>query len=223
MGKGRDIPTKAGPLLTAAGLIAMILLSLTQLVPSLRLAGYAVFVGVAFFFLVEAVCKTPKEQSGLRFKSVCSDMKKPGVLIWVLLPVVTAIVPILLGDFLFDHAFSAHVLGRVDGMLTFENIPLLFLQVIVLALGEEIAWRGFFLGKSVQRFPFWLTAVGASLLFAMGHVSDASILLLLYDLSFVFIDSMVFSVLYKKTGNCLVSAVSHIIGNAVGLLVCFFL
>lgn len=213
----------AATTLTVIGLAVMLLLSLTQLLPQLRWAGAAVFVGVAFFFIVEAVAKTPKAQSGLRFSSFLADMKKPGVLLLVLLPVVTGIVPLFLGDLLFDHAFSAHVLGRVEGMLTFENILLLVFQVVVLALGEEIAWRGFFLGRSMQKLPFWLCALLSSLLFAMGHISDAGILLLLYDLSFVFIDSVIFSVIYKKSGNCLISTVSHIIGNAAGLLVCFFL
>lgn len=206
---------------TRIGLAVMILLSLTQLIPSLRLAGYSVFVGIAFFFLVEAVAKTPKAQSGLRFGSLFADLKKPGVLVWMLLPVITGIVPLFLGDWIFDHAFSAHVLGRVDGMLSFGNILLLVAQVIILAWGEEIAWRGFFLGKSMQRLPFWLCAIISSVLFAMGHISQAGILLLLYDLCFVFIDSMIFSIVFKKSGNCLVSTVSHILGNAAGLLVCY--
>ena len=214
---------KSAANLTAAGMSAKILLSLTQLIPTLRFAGYAVFVGVACFFVAEAIEKTPKSQSALRFGSFWSDLKKPTVLLWVLLPVVTAIVPILLGDLNFDHAFSAHVVGRVDGMLSFENILLLVCQVVILALGEEIAWRGFFLERSMRRFPFLLCAVVSSVLFAMGHISDAGIALLLYDLSFVLIDSILFSVIYKKSGNCLVSAASHVLGNAVGLMACLLL
>ncbi len=210
-------------ILAAIGMIVMILLSLTQLVPRLRLAGIAVLVGVAFFFIVKAVAKTPRPQSGLCFKSFFFDLKKPGVLLWTLLPIVTGIVPIFIGDLIFDHAFSAHVLDRVDGMLSFENILLLLFQVLILAWGEEIAWRGFFLGNSMKKFPFWLCAVVSSVLFAMGHISDAGIWLLLYDLSFVFIDSMIFSIIFRKSGNCLVSTVSHILGNVAGLIVCFFL
>lgn len=202
------------------GLIVMVLLSLTQLVPSIRIAGYSVLVGIAFFFTVESIQKTPKEESALRFKTFPDDIRKPGVWIWALLPVVTAILPMLLGDWLFKGAFSAHVLGRVDGMLTFDNIPLLIFQIFILAWGEEIAWRGFFLNRVMEKAPFWLAAIVSSILFAMGHISDAGIGLLLYDLVFVFIDSMIFSVVFRKSGNCLVSTASHILGNAVGLLIC---
>ncbi len=209
--------------LITIGLLAMILLSLTQLVPSLRFAGYGVFVGIAFFFIVEGVAKTPNAQSALRFRGFTRDIRKPRVIPWVLLPVVTAILPMLLGDAIFSGGFSRHVMGRVDGMLTFDNLPLLVFQVFILAFGEEIAWRGFFLHRAAQKVPFALAAVVSSLLFAMGHISDAGVGLLLYDLLFVFIDSMIFSIIFKKSGNCLVSTVSHIIGNAAGILVCLIL
>lgn len=88
---------------------------------------------------------------------------------------------------------------------------------------QEIAWRGFFLGKCMRRCPYGICAVFSSVLFAMGHMADAGILLLLYGLSFVFIDGMMFWVIFKKTGNCLLGTVLHIIRNAAGLLVCFFM
>ena len=217
-----QLQKKSGILITI-GAIIMILLSLTQLIPSLRLAGYSVFVGIAFFFIVEGVDKTPKERSGLRFKTFWSDMKKPGVWLWVLLPVVTAVVPFLLDQWLLKMDFAAHVIGRTDGMLSFENIPLLIGQIVILAWGEEIAWRGFFVGKTMNRYPFWLCAVVSSALFACGHISDGAIGLLLYDIGLVFLDSLIFSVIYRKSGNCLVSTVAHIIGNAAGIAVSFML
>lgn len=43
---------------TVIGLITMILLSLTKIVPSSQIAGFGVFVGIVFFFIVEALTKT---------------------------------------------------------------------------------------------------------------------------------------------------------------------
>ena len=133
----------------------------------------------------------------------------------------TALIPFFLDKWVLHMSFGEHVLGRTDGMLSFENIALLVLQVVILAMGEEIAWRGFFVGKSMGRFPFWLCAVVSSVLFACGHISDGAVILVLYNIFFVFIDSLIFTVIYKKSGNCLVSTLSHIIGNAVGMAVCF--
>ena len=222
MGNSQSRPTRNRRMvLSTAGWILMLVLSLTQLMPSLRWAGYSVWVGIAFFFIVEAVSKTPKEQSGLRFGSLLSDMKKPGVFLWMLLPVVTAIVPLLLGNVLFHQVYGAYVIARAGNMLTYDKLPVLIFQVLILAFGEEIAWRGFFVGESMHRFPFWLCAVVSSALFAIGHIADGPVPLVLFDIGFVFIDSMIFSIVFRKSGNCLVSTLSHILGNAVGLLVCF--
>ena len=49
---------KKSVVLTLIGITVMILLTLTKVVPSSTIAGYSVFVGVTFFFIVEAVTKT---------------------------------------------------------------------------------------------------------------------------------------------------------------------
>lgn len=207
----------------SAGLAAMTLLSLTQLAPSLRWAGWSVFVGIGCFFLVEALAQTRPAESGMRFRGFAADLKKPGVRLWVLLPVLTAAAAPLLGDWLFQGAFTAHVIGRADGMLAYDRLWLLVFQVPILAWGEEIGWRGFFLGKAMDRLPFWPGAVFSSALFALGHLSAGSLPVVLFDLGSVFLDSLIFSVIFRKTGNCLASTLAHILGNFLGLAVCFAL
>ena len=143
------VKTNKGSILTIIGLLAMILITLTKIVPSTSIAGYSVFVGIAFFFIVEAVEKTLDAESGLRFKTFVSDMKKPWVIPLVLLPILTAIATLLVGDFFFKGEFSAHVIGRTSSMLSFDKAPLLVFQVVLAAFGEEIAWRGFFIGNAI--------------------------------------------------------------------------
>ena len=136
----------------------------------------------------------------------------------VLLPVGSAVVTLLIGDMIFKGAFASHVLGRTDGMLSFDKIPLLMVQIVIAALGEEIAWRGFFLGKSMRILPFWLCAILSSLLFAIAHISSGSVGLVSYDIFMIFVDSIIYTMIYKKSGNCLISTLSHILGNATGIL-----
>lgn len=216
-----SVKTNKSYILTIIGLIAMIIVTLTKIVPSSQIAGYSVFVGIAFFFIVEAVGKTPAAESGLQFKTFFKDIKKPWVLPLALLPIVTAIATLFVGDLIFSGEFSAHVMGRTDSMLSFDKIPILIFQVVVAALGEEIAWRGFFVGKSMKLFPFWLCAVVSSVLFAAGHIAVGNFGLVLFDVATIFIDSMIFAIIYLKSGNCLISTVSHILCNATGLVACF--
>lgn len=207
--------------LTLVGLLAMILLTMTKVSPSSQIAGYAALVGIAFFFLVEAAAKTRDAESGLRFQTVFEDIRRPGVLLWTLLPIVSAIATLVVGDLIFGGEFAAHVVGRTSSMLSFDRIPLLIGQVILGALGEEIAFRGFFVGKAMKIVPFWPCAVVSSVVFAAGHIATGDVGLVAYDVSTIFIDSMIYAVVYRKSGNCLVCAISHILCNAAGIAATF--
>ncbi len=203
--------------LTMTGVAIMILLTVTKAVPSSNIAGYSVFVGIAFFFITEAVAKTPRSESGLRFHTIMEDLKKPDVIVWALLPGVSAIATSVVGNLIFSGEFVAHVMGRAGSILSFDRTALLIGQVIIAAFGEEIAYRGFFLGKGMKLFPFWLCAVASSVVFAAGHIAAGNIGVVLYDVACVFIDSLIFSVIYHKSGNCVISTFSHILGNTISI------
>ena len=69
---------KTAKTLTIIGLVIIVLLTLTKLVPATNIAGCSVLVGIAFFFIVEAVAKTPDAESGLRFRTFFCGLKKAG-------------------------------------------------------------------------------------------------------------------------------------------------
>ena len=212
---------KRSAVLTIIGITVMILLTFTKIVPSSNIAGYSVFVGIAFFFIIEAVAKTPNAESGLRFDTIVEDIKKPGVIVWMLLPSVSGIVTLVVGNLMFSGEFVVHVMGRTSSILSFDKIALLIGQVIIAAFGEEIAYRGFFLGKGMKIFPFWFCAVVSSLAFAAGHIATGDMGIVVYDIAAVFIDSLIFSVIYHKSGNCVISTFSHILGNAISIAAVF--
>lgn len=212
---------KKGITITLIGIAVMILMTLTKVLPSLQIAGYSVFVGIAFFFITEAVSKTHGAESGLRFNTIVADLKKPGVIIWLLLPVVSAIVMIVIGNLIFGGEYVAHLLGRAGSILSYDKMALMIGQVIIAAFGEEIAYRGFFFGKTKKLFPVWVCAVVSSACFAAGHIAEGNVGIVVLDIASVFIDSLIFSVVYQKSGNCVISTISHILGNAVSIVVMF--
>ena len=212
---------KRGSVLTLIGITVMILLTFTNVVPFSSIASYSVFVGIAFFFIIEAVAKTPNAESGLRFNTIVEDIKKPSVIVWILLPSLSGIVTLVVGNLIFSGEFVVHVMGRTSSILSFDKTALLIGQVIIAAFGEEIAYRGFFLGKGMKIFPFWLCAVVSSITFAVGHIASGNLGIVVYDIAAVFIDSLIFSVIYHKSGNCVISTFSHILGNAISLVAVF--
>lgn len=208
-------------LLTIIGIIAMTLLEAVNTFSSLNLDGCALVVGLVFFFIVEAISETSRAKLGLRLKTVPADLEKPGVLFVLLLPVVSAIVSYFLGKLLLGSRIVEHVLARISPMLSFGKIPLLIGQLIIGALIEEIAFRGFFVGKGMKLFPCWLCVLISSAVFAAGHHYPGDPAVVAFDLLFVFIDSLIFSAIYRKTGNCVVSAIAHLLANSVGLILLF--
>ena len=212
---------KKSAVLTLVGMVIMILLTVTKVTPSSRIAGYSMFVGIAFFFIVEAVGKTRGCDSGLRFNTIAVDIKKPGVMIWMLLPCVSGVATLVVGNLIFSGEFVAHVMGRTSVILSFDKMVLLIGQVIIAAFGEEIAFRGFFFGKSSKLFPVWICAMVSSVVFAAGHIVTGNTGIVAYDIATIFIDSLIFTVIYHKSGNCVISTFSHILGNAISLVTSF--
>ena len=217
----RSVKTDRCTVLTVVGILFMILLTATKIVPSSQLAGYSVFVGILFFFLVEAAEKTRPADSGLRFHTILADLKKTGVLLWMLLPMASSAATLLVGNQIFGRGFVDHVLGRTSSILSFGQIPLLIGQVILAAWGEEIAFRGFFVGKAMKKYPFWLCAVMSSVAFAAGHIAVGNAALVMFDIATIFIDSILYAIIYRRSGNCMISTFSHILCNGVGIALTF--
>jgi len=143
------------------------------------------------------------------------------VILWLLLPSASGIATLVVGNMIFGGEFVAHVMGRTSSILSFDKTALLIGQVIIAAFGEEIAYRGFFFGKSSKLFPIWICAVVSSAVFAAGHIAAGNTGIVIYDIASVFIDSLIFSVIYHKSGNCVISTFSHILGNTISLVAVF--
>ena len=214
---------KKSVVLTLIGAAIMILLTASKVVPSSKAAGYSVFVGIAFFFITEAVGKEKGSASGLRFKTIPADLKKPGVILLMLFPIVSGLATNIVGKLIFREEFFDHVAGRASDLLSFDKIALLTGQIIIAAFGEEIAYRGFFFGKTSKIFPLWICAVISSAVFAAGHIAEGNIWIVIYDVVTVFIDSLIFSMVYHRSGNCVISTLSHILANAAVLVEMFLI
>ncbi len=137
------------------------------------------------------------------------------------MPCFTGIVTIVVGNLIFSGEFADHVLGRTSSILSFDKTLLLIIQFILAGFGEEIALRGFFFGKTSKLFPAWICAVVSSIIFAAGHIAPGNAGVVIFDISNVFIDSLIFSMIYHKSGNCVISTFSHILGNIISFIVLF--
>ena len=187
-------------IITLVGMAVMIIAVAMKAATSSVIAAAAIHIaGLAGFFLVEFF----------------SDLKKPGVIPLILLMLVLTPAEMLLSKAVFGRAYVDHVLGRVE-VTGLDQLPLLLFTQIVSVLGEEIEYRAFFVGKGSRRFSFWPAAIVGAVLFAAAHYAAGNAGVVAWDLGGIFIDAILFAILYRRTGNCLISFIPHFLNNMIG-------
>ena len=208
--------TDKSTVITIIGMAVMIAAVAVKAATASMIAAAAIHAaGLACFFIIEGIEKTPDSESGLSFKRFFFDLKKPGVIPLILFMLVLTPAEMLLSKAVFGRAYVDHVLGRVQAP-GLDQLPLLLFTQIVSVLGEEIEFRAFFVGKGMRRFSFWPTAVAGAVLFAAAHYAAGAAGIVAWDLGSIFVDAILFALLYRKTGNCLISFVPHFLNNMIG-------
>ena len=203
------------------GIILMIILSFSNLF-GYKISGLTVIIGVVFFFIHKTYKKEPFKGSGLDFSGIKECLKDKSIWFWLSLPIIMDAVSVLISK-LFLPQHIEHVLARTADFVSLDQSFLMILQLAVLALGEEIAWRAFFkkwLNKYLHIIP---TLLISSLLFAIGHFNQGDVVIVLYDILFVFINSLLYGIIFYKTNNAWVSAISHFAANLFSIVVLVFL
>lgn len=205
-------------------LIAIILmasLSFSNLL-GLKIAGLAVVVGVVFFFVDKVSEKQPFEGGGLDIGAIRKNFKDKSIWFWMALPIIMDAVAIGISKLLLPE-YIDHVLARTEAFVSFDKVLILIIQLAFLALGEEIAWRAFFQKQLNKALPIIPTLLISSSLFAIGHFSQGNVVIVLYDVLFVFINSVLYGIIFHKTNNAWMSAISHFAANLFSIIVLVFL
>lgn len=191
------------------------MLSLTSIILT-NVAGLTILFSILYLFIENKKNKGKTEDIGFIPKNILSDIKKYWWLI--LLPVLSGIVSIGLSKLVLPD-FYLHVLERTKPMLSFDKLGLLIPQLFILAFGEEIAFRAFFQTKICNiTKPNWAIII-TSLFFAIGHFSADSVSIVIYDLIFIFIDSVFYGMIYQKTKNIYSCTISHFLANLIGIFI----
>ena len=203
-------------IITLIGMAVMLIAVAVKAATSSVIAAAAIHIaGLACFFIIEGIEKTPDSESGLSFKRFFSDLKKPGVIPLILFMILLSLAEMLLSKAVFGSAYIDHVLGRVN-VPGLDQLPLLLFNQIVSVLGEEIEFRAFFVGKGMKRFSFWPVTIAGAVIFAAAHYAAGPAGIVARDLAGIFIDAILFAILYRRTGNCLISFIPHFLNNMIG-------
>lgn len=174
----------------------------------------SVIVGIVFFFINSVL----EKDNGLNVKAIGKNLKEKAIWFWIALPLVVNAVSLAAASF-FLPEFVEHIYGRIKFMVLLDQRLLPFLQLAILALGEEIAWRAFFQKQLNKWLPIIPTLILTSILFSLGHFTASNIAVTSYDIFFIFINSLLFGVVFYKTNNAWISAISHFLANLYAVIV----
>ena len=205
-----------GKIITLIGMAVMLIAVAVKAATSSMIAAAAIHAaGLACFFIIEGIEKTPDSESGLSFKRFFSDLKKPWVIPLIIIMLVLSPAEMLLSKAVFGSAYIDHVLGRIN-VPGIDQLPMLLFSQVASVLGEEIEFRAFFVGKGMKCFSFWPVTIAGAVLFAAAHYAAGPAGIVAWDLGGIFIDAILFAILYRRTGNCLISFIPHFLSNMIG-------
>lgn len=170
---------------------------------------------IIYFLIERRVRNRTSEETGLLFSNIPRDLAKNWYYI-LLVGVGMQFFYLFMYNSYFPQVLK-HVLSRIPINIQDLN-PQLFLSIIVLALGEEIVFRGLIQARLNRLVPTWIAIGLTSILFAVMHISTGSTMVVILDLLSVFLDSVLFGIIFARTQNIYTSTIAHVLANSVAIL-----
>jgi len=195
-------------------LITFVPLLLAPFLPSI--AGLLELIALSFpiiYLFAEKLARhRPWRELGIKRHGFIADLAANWRL-FLAVVIVLQLIPVTLYYLLLPDALS-HTSGRVP---QFSNLCILIPLILVLTLREELVFRGLF----QERFSWFIgqlpAIVGVSVLFALSHLSSGAPVIVGVDVGFVFLDSVVYGLIFSRSRNVFVAWAAHAAADIIGL------
>ena len=210
--------TKKNNLILIEYLIVATVLIVTSFTPY-KIVG---ILGTIAYLIIEArLRKRQKEEIGFNLRGLPLALRDTWLFI-LLVVFVTPLITVIVGK-LFLPEYFAHVLDRVVPYVKMDSMDKLFEQLLILAFGEEIVFRAFLQGRLSLFINPRLAIILSSIVFAVVHFTSGVMIVVIMDLLSVFVDSLLFGIIFERSKNVFASTVAHFLGNSFGMLLLIFL
>jgi len=217
MDKNKNMDKKNRSVLIEYVIVAVILIA-TSFTPY-KLAG--MLIAMAYLFLEAFLRKRSKEEIGFSVRGIPQALRES----WLFIVLVVFVAPLLtvaIGK-LFLPDYFTHVLSRVTPYVELGSMSGLFVQLLILALGEEIVFRALLQGRLSQFVdPRWAILFSA-FVFAIVHFTPGTTIVVLLDLLSVFVDGLLYGVIFERSNNVYASTIAHFLANSFGILLLIFI
>ena len=187
---------------------------------TVSLSGISVLVGLAAYFITAKTNES--KHAGLDIKRFPGQLKDIKLIVLILMPTVMNLITTFI-EKAFLPEYGEFLRARVEQMLDPSQIGNTVISLVVLALGEEIAWRAFFQKQTTKLMGFVPSLLVSSALFALGHFTAGKPVIVAYDLAGVFINALFYGLVFKKTDNAWCSWLSHFLANVSGVALMYYI
>ncbi len=80
----------------------------------------------------------------------------------------------------------------------------------------------FFQNQLSKALPIIPALLITSALFALGHLAEGNTIIVIYDIFFIFINSILYGIIFHKSNNAWISAIAHFIANVFSIIILLF-
>jgi len=181
--------------------------------PALKIVS--ILLPVAYLLLERSLRHRTWGEVGFNVRSIPSGLIKN--ILWVVLVGVVTQALAAFGSYYFFHEYARHIVARLPfDMNSIDGKLIVMLGISV--LGEEIIYRSLFQGRLAAFLPPAAAILISSLVFALMHYAPGPANIVFIDLMSVFIDSLIYGVIFQRTHNVFVSWIAHFLADIVGLM-----
>lgn len=173
------------------------------------------YVPLIYFFVELRLKKHSWNESGVKFKNAYKDLKDNWYLI-ILVGIVFQFLAVYIGKSLLPE-YIEHVKSRIP-LFNLENIIPLVILIIFGTLFEEIIFRAFLQERLSQNMKSVIAILISSIIFGVVHVEYGVISIVIFDISTIIFDSIIYGLIYERSKNILASWSAHLLADIVGLL-----
>jgi uncharacterized protein len=203
---------KSSPWWEIALVIALYLV-LTLLAPGLK---QILALPILLYMIIESWLRHRSwAENGFGIRSILPGFRQ--TIGWGLLVAFGTQALFILGEKVFLPEVFAHILGRVPYDVSALNAAL-FIPLAIATFLEELLFRALFQNR-LSAFVSPAAAIGiVSVVFAFAHFSPGSGIVVFFDLLSIFVDSLIFGIIFQRSKNVFVAWVPHYIADVFALI-----
>lgn len=156
---------------------------------------------------------------GFKIKTILSDARSSWDLI-LLVGVISPLLTFYIGKYCIP-GYIDHLKLRLP-----MDVEIIIPAIITVTIGtflEEIIFRGFIQGRLEWFITPFKAIIISSILFAVMHYSQGSISIIALDMSGIFVDGILFGIIFTRTKNIFASWIGHYLSDLIGIVCLLFL